>query len=474
MNLKNKKMLWIVAIFIFAIGPAIGSYFAAPYYKLMTVGNAMNAMTLCSSTFISGRNAADILNQDLAPYKSFPMQATIDYNQNTVTSTFWGLATRKAIYREGGGCTAILETTEEELRSQRIAQIEHLPANSSEVYWPTGDLNAFDLVPKGVNMVNLTKVVERAFSEPDVEKPRWTRAIVVVYRGKIIAESYAPDITKDTAHIGWSMSKSVTSALIGILIGQDKLSLDKRAPIEEWSTAGDRRRRITLKNLLQMSSGLGFIGSSSASVNDTSKMLFDVKDAGRYATGISLAHEPGHWEYANGNTVILNEIIQRTLGNEKNSVFPRKALFNKIGMRSAVINLDPSGAHIGSVFMYASARDWARFGLLYLNDGVWEGERILPKDWVAFTLTPISSFTKESGGYGAQFWTNKPYDEKNGKLKWPAVPIDAFYLGGHQGQYVVIIPSRQLIVVRLGMTHKELEAKWDMGEFMTDLLNAVE
>ena len=473
MILKNKKSRWILVISFLVIGVVVGGYFTAPYYKLMKVGNAMNSMMLCSGVFISGREANDVLNQDLAPYKDYPFHHEIDYKNKAVTSSSWGLAEGKVIYRDGGGCTTVLGMSEEDIRAQRIEQIERLPKNPREIPWPTGDLDAFDPSPKGVNMEILLTAIKSAFEEPEVNRPRWTRAILVIYKGKIIAESYAPGITKDTAHIVWSMSKSITSALAGILVGQGKLSLEKGLPFEEWSAPGDRRREITLRHILHMSSGLDFHESTGANVNDTSNMLFGLKDPGGFAIRKQLINEPGNvWAYTSGSAVLIYEAMQRLLSEDENVLFPRKELFNKLGMRSAVINLDPSGGLLGTVFALASARDWARFGLLYMNDGVWEGERILPEGWVAFTKTPTKSFNEESGGYGAQFWTNKPYDEKHGKLKWPAVPREAFYMDGHEKNHAVIIPSKELIVVRLGATHEEFGSDFDMGELLSDLLKA--
>jgi hypothetical protein len=340
------------------------------------------------------------------------------------------------------------------------------------VPWPTGNLDATDSDPQGVDLEKLNEVVEAAFTEPDPEKPRWTRAVVVVHNDKIIAEKYAPGFDADTPLIGWSMTKSVASALVGILVGQGKLSVDERAPVSEWADEGDPRREITLNHLLQMSSGLEFNETYAASVSDITQMLYRSPAAGEFAIDKPLEHEPGaRFSYSSGTTNIISTIIKRTLG-EENLSFPRKELFNKIGMRTAVLCPDASGTFGLASFSYVGARDWARFGLLYLHDGVWEGERILPEGWVEYTRTP-STAKMDWGGYGAQFWLNAPSDPEKIKPRRSDVPADAYWCLGHEGQSVAIVPSLNLVVVRLGMTHDRLGSQWDETEFLAELLKSL-
>ena len=380
-------------------------------------------------------------------------------------------AERVAIYREGLGSTVVLGATEEEVRSQPFEPIEPLPANPESVPWPTGDLDAVDPNPQGVDMEKLNEVVGGAFTEPDPERPRWTRAVVVVHNDKIIAEKYAPGITAETPLIGQSMTKSIASALVRILVGQGKLTVAERVPVREWADEGDPRRAITLNHLLQMSSGLEFNETYASKVTDITEMLYRSGDVGAFAIDKPLKHEPGaQFSYSSGTTNIISTIIKRTLG-EENLSFPRKELFNKIGMRSAVLCPDASGTFVLSLHSYLSARDWARFGLLYLHDGVWEGERILPEGWVEYTRTPTTAKNIwGNGGYGAQFWLNASSDPEKTDRRWPGLPEDAFFCLGYEGQSIAIIPSRNLVVVRLGMTHDKLGAKWDEGEFLAEVL----
>jgi CubicO group peptidase (beta-lactamase class C family) len=444
-------------------------------YKLSTVGTAIQARRLCSGLFVSRRDLNSILEQDLAPHAGDPMHAEIDYEERTVTSTIWGLARRKAIYREGLGCTLIVGATEEELRAQTVPDFAPLPTDPESVPWPTGNLDAINPNPTGVDLERLDHVIDGAFSEPDPEKPRWTRAVLVVHKDRIIAERYAPGVTRDTPLISWSMTKSIANALIGILVARGELSIEARAPLAEWDDPDDPRRGITLNHLLQMRSGLEFSEDYSRTVSDVSEMLYRVREAARLALEKPLKTEPGlEFYYSSGTTNILASVVRQTVGEENYFSFPREALFNRIGMRTALLCPDPSGTFVLSSYSYASARDWARFGLLYLHDGVWEGERILPGGWVEYTRTPTTArWTRESGGYGAQFWLNASNDPGVIDLRWPGVPEDAFFCSGHEGQNVVIIPSRDLVLVRLGMTHLELGAEWDRGRFVGDVMSCI-
>jgi CubicO group peptidase (beta-lactamase class C family) len=223
-----------------------------------------------------------------------------------------------------------------------------------------------------------------------------------------------------------------------------------------------------------MSSGLEFNETYAAKVSDITYMFYASRDSAAFALNKPLEHEPGsQFSYSSGTTLIISAIIKRTVGEEYLS-FPRKELFNMIGMRSAVLCPDASGTFVLSSHSYVSARDWTRFGLMYLHDGVWEGERILPEGWVEYTRTPTTAKNIwGNGGYGAQFWLNVSSDPEEVKLRWPGVPEDAFFCLGYEGQSVAIIPSRNLVVVRLGMTHDQLGAKWDEGRFLAELLKHI-
>lgn len=470
LSTKKKILIGIILVVILLLGYLVyDNYYI---FRQAPIGAGVKAKILSSGIFVSNRDPESVLGEDLSFHPLLGIIKTkIDYEKKTVTASMLGLFRKRAIYREGLGCTLLLGVSEEEIKSQPVDIPEHLPKNPESVLWPSGDLMPKEEMPQNVNQQLLAEVVDKAFSEPDPERLRRSREVVVVYDGRIIAERYAPGFTKDTPLIGWSMTKSVTSALVGILVGQGKLSLYEPAPVPEWREPDDPRKEITLDQLLRMSSGLKFIEEYEKNpLSDVNVMLFLKPDTAAFAASMPLEAEPDEkWHYSSGTTNIISRIIRHTIGNQADYItFPRRALFNKVGMRSAVIEADASGTLLGSSNLYATARDWARFGLLYIQGGIWEGERILPEGWVEYTTTPTPK--APLGEYGAQFWLNRGNPEDPKKRLYPKLPTDLFSLEGYQGQHVVIIPSRKLVVVRLGMTHK---GDWGLEPFIVDILKAI-
>jgi CubicO group peptidase (beta-lactamase class C family) len=246
------------------------------------------------------------------------------------------------------------------------------------------------------------------------------------------------------------MAKSVTAAMAGAAAHGGFLEIGVPAPVREWE--GDvERAAITWNDLLQMQSGLAFTEIYGDPNADAPRMLFRARDAGAVAAKKPLLHPPGaHWSYSSGTTNLLQRTLRETLeGNDMGyHAFARDHLFEPLGMASAVLEPDSSGTFIGSSFMYATARDWAKLGLLHLNDGVAGGQRLLPEGWVAYVTKPAAA---SDGFYGAQFWLN--YPGKDGRPKYmPGVPDEAYLMAGHEGQYVLIVPDKRLVIVRTGMT----------------------
>jgi CubicO group peptidase (beta-lactamase class C family) len=414
----KKIGLALLGVLVLVLGA--GLYVGMPYLNIVS---SYAAKTSCSGVFVAKRSQ-DSLVQDLHAV-SFA-STTVDNVGQSVTANVFGLSPAKAIYRAGLGCTLVNELSETEIRAQpSVPDMAKL------------DIMAFEPSKNAA----LEAVVASYFVDTDPEKAINTRAVVVMQNGKIIAEKYANGFTNKTLLLGWSMTKSVTNAMIGLLVQDGKLEVNKSAPIQEW--LADDRKNITLDHLLKMSSGLAFV-ENYAAPSDATQMLFRKKDAGAYAIGSKLAATPGSvWSYSSGTSNILQEIIRRQFSNHADYLaFPHKRLFQKLGMTSAILEPDASGTYVGSSFMYATARDWAKFGQLYAQDGLWNGDQILPKGWAAYS----SSLTPNSGGeYGAHFWLNKNDS---------AFPKDAFMAQGFEGQNITIIPSKQLVLVRLGMTYK--------------------
>jgi CubicO group peptidase (beta-lactamase class C family) len=469
---KKKKTILGVAVFILVVALAF-AFIKLNLAAQLRIGAGYKAQILCSGVFVSGRDAALVLREDVAVHPILKLiGAKVDYEKKEVRASFLGLIKNRSIYHDRLGSILLSGASEESVRSWTVEIPEPQPANFESIPWPTGDLILDNALPPGLDENQLREAVDEAFAEPDPENPRRTRALLIVHDGRLIAERYAPGITKETPLIGWSMTKSVTSALVGILVGEGKLSLQAPAPVPEWQKPDDPRRNITLEQLLWMSSGLSFSETyAEKPVSDVQLMLFTEPDMAAYAVRAPLEAEPGtKWHYSTGTTNIIAGIMRRTFGDQREYfAFPRRALFNRIGMRSAVFETDATGMYNGGSSLFASARDWARLGLLYLNDGVWEGERIFPEGWVTYSTTPAPA--AEKGDYGAQIWLNKGPQGKPEARPFPGLPQDLFYFEGYQGQFVGIIPSLRLVVMRLGMMTK---GEWPFGEFLESILKAIE
>lgn len=440
-------------------------------WQLGAIGAAYKAKVLCSSVFISKRSPQDVMREDLEGIMS-KIDAEIDFGTKSVTTSFLGVPRQRAIFRDRLGCTLLVDASDVEVLRQTGEFSVNTVNSTARPREPAGFNSFAEGIPPESSSGKLAKALDEAFSEKHPDNPIRTRAVVVVYDNQIIAERYAPGTSADTALPGWSMTKSVTNALVGILVNQGKLSIDRPVPIAEWSAAGDPRKAITLDHLLRTISGLAFDERSGPVVSDVNRMLLRSRDTAGYALARPLEHIPGsHWQYSSGTTNIVSRIIRDSVGGSVADyhAFPRKALFDKVGMTSAIMEVDAAGTFVASSFMYASARDWARFGLLYLQDGVWEGERILPSGWVSYSRTP--SPTVPLGQYGAHFWTNGGVLTASTAKPLKSLPADTFYASGYEGQYVVVIPSRKLVVVRLGLTKKI--KSWDMEYFVTDVLAAI-
>ena len=270
-------------------------------------------------------------------------------------------------------------------------------------------------------------------------------ALVVVQGGRLVAERYGPDTTPDTRLISWSMAKSITHALVGIAVRDGRLDIDAPAPVPAW--AGDDRQAITTRQLLQMRDGLDFVEDYvDAEVSHCIDMLFGSgkQDVAAYAAARPLAHAPGTtWNYSSGTSNIVARIVGEAVGEGGVLAFIQKELFDPLGMSSAVARVDGAGTFVGSSFVDATARDFARFGLLYLRDGIWEGRRLLPAGWVDDARTFTAHDPDGMFDYGTHWWL---WRDRHG----------SFGCHGYEGQFIVCVPDLDVVVVRLGKTPAEL------------------
>ena len=449
--MKSKKIVLRIVLLLLVAVLCYGIYYCWFSFPIISGYSAKNA---CSCVFLQGRTKESINKEELGSFPLLLGSIEIDYKDSSVTASVLGLAKRKAIYRNGLGCTLVNDLSEDAVRSQKFT----VPvfSKATDTAWEkAGDSLHF-------NKVKLDDAIATAFQQQYNKKPVLTKALLVVYKNKIVAEKYAPGYNQNSMLLGWSMAKSVTGALVGILVKQGKLDVNNPAPVKTWQAANDGRKQIRIENLLQQTSGLNFREDYS-SYSTATNMLFNKGNMAEYTETLPLKTQPGsEFYYSSGNSNILSGIVRNTVGEKDYHAFPYNELFHKLGMNHTLMEPDASGTFVGSSYIWASARDYAKFGMLYLNDGVWNNERILPGEWVKKSVTaPAANHLKN---YGYQFWLNGLNEKDLSKKEFPQMPADFFYADGYGGQRIYIIPSMQLVAVRLGLN------KFDEQEFLT-LLN---
>ncbi|MEL6322964.1 MAG: serine hydrolase [Pseudomonadota bacterium] len=421
------------------------AYGYASYGSVARAGSGYAAKNICSGYFLSGFSPEVMKEEALRGASSLLAEVShdVDSGARQVTTKLYGLFERRAIYTPGIGCT-VLPAGEKQAEFS-VAPLPDL-ALSEGVAWPDGR------AAPGLR-ADIDALLGDVFTEEDPERPRNTKAVVVVHKGELIAERYADGVSRDTPLIGWSMAKSVTALLVGILVKDQRLDVGAPADVPQWqATADDPRAEITLDQLLRMSSGLEFQETYSAAT-DVTRMLSLEPDAAAFAASKPLAGPPDTiWSYSSGTTNIISGIVRRRVGDTVQGAytFSQERLFRPLGIRTATFEADRSGTFVGSSYLYASARDWARLGQLCLQDGVWDGEELLPEGWIEYVTTPTP--TTRGNEYGAQFWLNRNPDDPNRARLFPKLPEDAFYMGGYQGQIVLVIPSEDLVITRFGFT----------------------
>jgi CubicO group peptidase (beta-lactamase class C family) len=325
-----------------------------------------------------------------------------------------------------------------------------LPPQPAGVPWPTAQW-AEGPLPEGADHAALETASARLFEPAGRGGLPDTRALLAAQGGRVVFERYADGFGEDSRFRSWSMAKSVTNAMVGLLVRDGKLALDAPAPVPRWQQPDDPRQAVTLRQLLEMTSGLDNADGSDAADSFVARLLFGDRssDTAAAAEKVDLDYAPGtHWAYSTATTQILSGIVARTVGGGRAGVraFLERELTAPLGLGSFVIEFDPAQTPLGGGYVWASARDWARLGLLYLRDGVWDGRRILPEGWVDFTRSVAPA--KNNGTYGAHFWVSASPAE--GQFQPLRPGIEAFQMNGNAGQFVVIVPDRDLVVVRLG------------------------
>jgi CubicO group peptidase (beta-lactamase class C family) len=423
------------ALLVLGVAAVVGGALTRPDLALKTgVGTA--AHDLCSETFVSGLDPAQTFAESLTPRPGFrwiapAIRYSIDRERREVRASLLGLLGRRATFRGAGGCVLL----DGEGTAPALPIGEHAPALLPELAGP-------ELVEPTTPA--LKAVLDAAFAEPAQPPHRWTKAVVIVHRGRVIAERYAPGYHLETPVLGFSMTKSVTNALVGLLVQQGRLTVTQPAPIAAFRT--DARAAITLEQLMRMESGLD-LDETGSGFDPSNRMFYTEDDMAAFAQRAKVIAPPAtRWSYSSASTHLVSRIIRDATGGTGESAqrFAFRSLFDVLGMRSVTFESDLTGTPIGAHYLLASARDWARFGTLFLNDGVVGGQRLLPEGWVAFSTKPTLGTA-----YGAGWWASLGTDSPPARR----APPDAFFAFGNLGQRLAVIPSEQVVIVRLARAH---------------------
>jgi len=455
---------WIALTALFASTATLAQ--EADSKRVDTVAAGIGAKLGCSAHFVAGRALDGIIRNDIEPL--LPVLKGMRYDlaeaSGTLTVTH-GAVSRSAVYRPGLGCTLLAEG------DTRLAQstLPAPPHRDRNAPWPLGD-RVEPRKDAGIDRPALDRAVAAMFipSGTNGVDAFQTRAVIVVYRGRIIAERYAPGFTRDTRQLGWSMSKGVTATLAVLLVSDGKLRLDAPTGLPAWSAPGDPRGAITLSQLLRMSSGLHF-EESYLPGKDAVTMLFEKPDMAAYTASLPLDHPPGTvWSYSSGGSNVVSALMKHALGGgEALQAYARRRLFAPAGMDSVVFEEDQSGTPVGSSYIYATPRDWARLGQLYLDEGRINGHLILPAGWTRYVRQPAPA--DPLGNYGAQVWLNgfRPGGKQH---TFPDLPADAYAPQGYNGQSLLIVPSRKVVILRMGWT---TGTPFDMNPWFGPILKAL-
>jgi CubicO group peptidase (beta-lactamase class C family) len=442
-----KYFKWVAAILI-----AVILALAVVNYPKLTIISGFAAKNMASTVFVAGRSPSSVTQNDHKVAMIEWAKTTEDPDKMSASATVFGLMARTAFCRQGLGCTLIprgYETPTTSIVPQRTMQVDTLP-------FPYGSRPARDTVFKELDYAQLEKAVNLAFDDQETQR---TRTVLIAYKNHIVAERYADGFTGETPVLGWSMTKSVLATLFGILEYQGKIDLRDATGITSWE--GDSRSAITFDQLLRMQSGLAWDEDYSR-ISDVTRMLFLEVDMSAVQLEKQAVAPPGVvWNYSSGTSNLLAALLKDKFPNRQDYInFPYQALIYKIGMESMLIETDLAGNFVGSSYGWASTRDWARFGMLYLNEGNWNGTRLFGPEWITYITRPTEN---SNSRYGAHFWLNK------GGI-YPGVPRDLYSANGYQGQYVFIIPSKELVIVRTGLAEPP---GFNLNSFLKNVVEAV-
>ncbi len=447
-----KKLIKYLAFLILIVI----TYYTYTTYPKLDIVTGFSSKSVASHLFIANRSQEYTEKEDNEVPSMNLASNEVNEMGKSVTSTALGIKSRKAIYRKGVGVVLVPNNA-------TIKQDTYLKPNRNQspknLIYPYGDLPQKDTLFQNVNYEKLKSVVSNAFIDTalDIKK---TRSVLVVYKDQIIAEQYASGFDKNSMLLGWSMTKSVLSAVLGVMEKQEMVNLNQKDLFKEWKN--DERKNISLTNLLNMNSGLEW-EEDYTKICDVTKMLFIAPDMSTIQLEkplIGTANDS--WNYSSGTTNLLSGFMRNQFKSHQEYLdFWYSDLIDKIGMHTMLIETDYSGNYVGSSYGWATTRDWAKFGLLYLHNGNWNGEQLINPSWIDFSKKPTHG---SNGVYGGHFWLNAGG-------KFPDVPKDMYSCNGFQGQYVFIIPSKDLVVVRTGLKENP---EFNVNEFLSNIIGSIE
>jgi len=397
--------------------------------KAPKVATSMTAHLLCSETFVAERDTEEVFQHYIRRIGGLRqvspgLKYALDQEAKEVEVRLFGGSASVAAHASGRGCTVLNDSTRP--RPNEAALQDPQP----------------EITPQHSGL----PMLERALDDLMQDTDQAVKAIVILQDGKILSERYAAGMSEQTPMLSWSVAKSVVNALIGILVRDGKVELHTPAPVRLWADPKDPRHNVSIDQLLRQTSGQPF-GAANTGFDPASQMLFLSADTAARSASATFAEPGTRWSYTDGNYAILSGILRDVIGGRPGDItaFAKDELFGPVGMHSAVMEFDQAGAPMGAAFIYATARDWARFGQLYLDNGTVGSRRILPDSWVTYstTSTPLAD-----GGYGAGFWVNDGPSHGARQRRKMGAPAGSYFASGNFGQVVLVVPSQRLVIAR--------------------------
>ncbi|MBV1924596.1 MAG: beta-lactamase family protein [Flavobacteriaceae bacterium] len=442
--------------YVFFVLLLVVGYFAFTTYPKLDLVSGFSSKSVASHLFIAERSQEYTEAEDNNLPSIGLATNEVHANEKYVLSNTFGIKERKALYRKGLGTVLLPEDASEE---DLFKEIPFRNKTKSNLPYPYGDLPQKDTVFDNVDYTLLKKNVHNAFVDSEVKSQK-TRSVLVVYKNQIIAEEYTDGFNEESIILGWSMTKSIVNTVLGILEKDKKIKLNQTNLFSEWKD--DKRTDISLKNLINMNSGLAW-EEDYTKICDATKMFFLATDMSKIQKEKALIGKPNEtWNYSSGTSNLLSGFIRNQFNTQQEYLdFWYSELIDKIGMHSMLLETDFVGNYVGSSYAWATTRDWAKFGLLYLHDGNWNGEQLINTSWVEFTKKPTQG---SDGVYGGHFWLNAGG-------KYPDVPKDLYSCNGFQGQFVFIIPSKDLVVVRTGLKNNP---DFDINNFLSGIISSIQ